>query len=221
MGVTGQNEFIEKHRGLVRSIAQKIRAQYDLSIDLAELEAFGFEGLLEAHRRFDPSRGVQFNTFAYYRVRGAVIDGVRQLAFLPRRVHAQLKALDAGDRVSESAGELRAADPERRSDPAKTLADVDQTLHRMTASFVIASLGQSEEDDAPATPEQRLLDGETARRVRDVVAKLPERERALIEGFYFDGRRFDEVATELGISKSWASRLHTKALDILREALEG
>jgi len=48
---------------------------------------------------------------------------------------------------------------------------------------------------------------------------LPERERALVQGFYFDGRQFDEVAKELGISKSWASRLHAKALDLLRDVL--
>ena len=69
------------------------------------------------------------------------------------------------------------------------------------------------------TPEAALLSREMKERVRAVVPSLPDRERQLIEGFYFQGRRFDHVAEELGISKSWASRLHHKALARLKDAL--
>ena len=118
----------------------------------------------------------------------------------------------------EALGEARAADPQGRKDVAKCAETLHATISRLTASFVIASVGPDEE--AQQSPEDSLLRGESAERVRAALKELPERERALLEGHYIEGRRFDLVAKELGISKSWASRLHTKALDRLRELLE-
>lgn len=211
--------FIQEHQALVRSIAQKVRAQLDLNCDLDDLIAFGFQGLLEARGRFDASRGVQFNTFAYYRIRGAIIDGVRQMAYLPRRVHARARAAAAGDWIAEEVGVTRAAVPAERTNLDETVRTFDETLGRLTACFVLAAVGQSP-DDAPKGADEALIDDEQGGRVRRALGRLAERERALVEGFYFEGRQFDEVAAELGISKSWASRLHAKALSQLRAALE-
>ncbi len=83
---------------------------------------------------------------------------------------------------------------------------------------MLASVGQDENEPQEGADEQ-LVREEMREKVRGVLAVLPERELALIQGFYFEDRRFDHVAEELGISKSWASRLHTKALSRLREAL--
>lgn len=219
-GGSKEDEFVEEHRPLVRSIAHRLVAQLDLNCDLDELLAFGFRGLVEAKSRFDPSRGVQFNTFAYYRIRGAILDGVRDMAYLPRRVHALRKAAESADHVLEDAGAAKAAAPPgARADKSEAAAALDDALGKLTAGYVMASLGQGDEAQ-PATPEDELMDAVEADRVRAALEVLPERERALVEGFYFEGRRFDEVAQELGISKSWASRLHTKALGLLREALE-
>ncbi|MCB9615436.1 MAG: sigma-70 family RNA polymerase sigma factor [Sandaracinus sp.] len=210
-------EFIEEYRPLVHSIAVKMRARYDLKNDLDDLLADGYRGLLEARDRYDPSRGVQFNTFAYYRIRGAIIDGVRKSAYVSRRAYAQLRAAEAALAVGEEAGEKRAADPAARGDVQRSTEALHDTLTKLTAGFLLASVGQDEETE---TPEETLLADEMKTRVRSALASLPERELALVQGFYFEGRRFDEVADELGISKSWASRLHTKALERLKEALE-
>ncbi len=212
-----EEEFIEEYRGLVRSIAMKVRARYDLEVDLDDLMADGLTGLVEAKSRFDPDKGVQFNTFAYYRIRGAILDGIRKNSFMPRRAYEQLRAAEAALGIGESLGEQRAADPQGRKDVAKCAEALHATISRLTASFVIASVGQ--DDAEQESPEDSLLKGESAGRVRAALAELPERERALIEGHYLKGRRFDLVAEELGISKSWASRLHTKALDRLRKIL--
>lgn len=210
-------EFIAEYRPLVQSIAAKLRARYDLTNDLDDLMADGFRGLLEARDRYDPTRGIQFNTFAYYRIRGAILDGVRKNAYMSRRAYASLRAAEAALAVGEEVGEKRAADPAARGDAARTAETLHDTLTKLTAGFLLASVGQDEETP---TPEEVLLEDETRTRVRQALASLPEREFALVQGFYFEGRRFDEVADELGISKSWASRLHTKALERLREALE-
>lgn len=214
---TTEEEFIAEYQGLVRSIAAKVAAQYDLDVDQDDLLADGFKGLVEARSRFDPSKGVQFNTFAYYRIRGAMLDGVRSQAFIPRRAYAKLRAAEAALNIGEWAGESRAAHA-GGMDAATAAKVLGETLARVSASFVVAALGQDEEEQQ-ASPEDALINAENKARLREALKTLPEREHALVVGHYIEGRRFDHVAAELGISKSWASRLHTKALDRLREAL--
>ncbi|MEM9072322.1 MAG: sigma-70 family RNA polymerase sigma factor [Myxococcota bacterium] len=208
-------DFVEEYRGLVTSIATKVRAQFSLDVDLDDLLADGFKGLVEAKSRFDPSKGVQFNTFAYYRIRGSIIDGVRKNAFLSRRAYQKLKAAEAALEEGESAGDTRAANPKTAAAAAEA---IHGTLARLSASFVLASIGQKDDSESE-TPEDSLLKEEAKSRLRDANEKLPDREKALVAGHYLQGRRFDKVAEELGISKSWASRLHTKALGRLRELL--
>src|SRR5690606_34015644 len=106
-----EHEFVSEHEPLVRSIATRIRAELQLNVQLEDLIAYGYTGLLQARERFEPSRGVRFTTFAYYRVRGAIPDGVRTMARLPRRVHAAPKAAEALDTVAEAAGQERAWAP--------------------------------------------------------------------------------------------------------------
>jgi RNA polymerase sigma factor for flagellar operon FliA len=216
MDDAAERDFIKEHEPLVRKLAGRIRAQLELTTDLEDLIAYGFRGLIEARDRFDPTRGVQFTTFAHYRVRGAILDGVRQMAYLPRRIHAQRKAAEALDRTAELAGQERAA--AGRSDTGATLAAIEGILGRTSAAYVISVLGQSQDDARPGPDDEAIL-GEHRRRITAALAVLPPRERALIEGYYFHDRTLEEVGAEMGISKSWASRLHTRALGLLRDAL--
>lgn len=204
---------------MVRKIALRVRAELDLTCELDDLIAFGFHGLLEARGRFDPTRGVQFGTFAHYRVRGAVLDGVRKMAYLPRRVHQKRRAAEAIDWELEARGEARAATPEAKADAEATLAAIDDVLGKISASFMLAAVGQ-DEGAAPESPEEQLIEASERERVRSALAVLPERERVVVQGMYFEGRNLDDIGAQLGISKSWACRIHTKALGLLREALE-
>ena len=219
MSETADKEFVEEYRPLVLSILGKVCREFDLRSNRDDLLAAGFEGLLQAKSRFDESRGVQFNTFAYYRIRGAMIDHVRKSTFHSRRAYAKMKAAEAALEIGEFAGEQRAADPNKSKDVAKNAEALHDTLAKMTASFVMASIGQKEEGEGD-TPEDEFLLDEAKTRLRAALDVLPDRELKLIRGFYFEGRQFDEVAEELGISKSWGCRLHYKALGRLREALE-
>jgi RNA polymerase sigma factor for flagellar operon FliA len=211
-------DFVEEWRPFVASIAHKLRAMIDYQGDLDDLLSAGMEGLIGARARFDASRGVKFNTFAYYRVRGAMLDQVRKMAYLPAKTHRLVKAADAGDGFLEAEAEAQAqATGTEVLDRTASLEKVDDILGKLTASFVLAAVGQAEHESE--TPESMLIEVNEAARVRAALEVLDERERALVHGFYFEGRRFDEVAAELGISKSWASRLHAKALTSLRRVL--
>jgi RNA polymerase sigma factor for flagellar operon FliA len=208
------DEFIRQYEPFVRGIVKHTRAQLGLECDQEDLVAFAYEGLLEARKRFDPARGVQFKTFAYYRVRGALVDGVRRMAYLPRRAHARMKAAEAIDLETEPLAEGARAGAS--SDGESALRVLDQILGHVAAAYCTAASA----DDTDADPEHSLLARERRDRVQRALTTLPEQELFLIRGHYIDGRNFDELAAELGLSKSWASRLHTRALGRMRTALE-
>lgn len=192
-------ELIARHEKMVHGLANRLRRELSLRGDLDDLIAFGFGGLLEAHHRFDPSRGVRFQTFAYYRVRGAMLDGVRKMADLPRRAHERLQA-------------------SAQVAPTAAPTSLDKAFTRMSASLSTATVLQGSFGEQ--SPEAALLKNESVARLLQALPRLSPRQRVLVRGFYFEGRSIDQMAQELGISKSWASRLHRQALVELRDALE-
>jgi RNA polymerase sigma factor for flagellar operon FliA len=211
------DQFVKEYEGFVRAIALQTRAQLGLDSAIEDLVAFGFQGLLEARQRFDASKGVAFKSFAYYRVRGAILDGVRAMARLPRRAYARLRAAEALDQTSEGNGQQQGA-AARPPSVEGTLRSIDSILGRVAAAYTVAVTVEDAEQGA-GSPEEALLHEERLTRMRAAVEKLPERERHMIEGHYFKGKRFDALSAELGISKSWGSRVYAHALDLLREAL--
>lgn len=191
-------QLIAAHQKMVVGLAGRLRRELSLPGELDDLIAFGFGGLLEAERRYDPSRGVRFQTFAYYRVRGAMLDGVRKMAELPRRAHQRLKE-------------------EAERPPTAAPTGLDKAFARMSASLTGSSPVQG--SFAEESPESALLKNESVERLLGALSELPARQRLLIRGRYFEGRRLEDIALELGVSKSWASRIHTQALRALREVL--
>ena len=211
------DHFVKEYEGFVRAIALQTRAQLGLDSAIEDLVAFGFQGLLEARLRFDASKGVAFKSFAYYRVRGAILDGVRAMARLPRRAYARLRAAEALDQSSEQSADQQGA-AQRTPSVEGTLRSIDSILGRVAAAYTVAVTVEDAEQGA-GSPEEALLHEERLARMRAAVEKLPERERHMIEGHYFQGKRFDALSAELGISKSWGSRVYAHALDMLREAM--
>lgn len=209
--------FIAEYEGLVRGLAKKLRTQLELTCELEDLVAFGYSGLLEARSRFDPERGVQFNTFAYYRVRGAMIDGVRKMAYLPRSIYVQVRAQEGADLALETAHE-ESKQKKEPTDAAGALGDMQATLERVAAAFVLAST--LTDVDPAASAEEQLVEAQGQNILASAVSGLPEREQLVIRGFYFENKSLDELGKELGLSRSWVSRIHTKGLDLLRKRLD-
>lgn len=120
---------------LVDKLARQLVRTTGGSLQLDELRSFGREGLLDAARRYDPDRGVPFKGYASFRVRGAMLDGVRSASRLPRRVHRQLRALESSARLSEGTGEdLLAAPPA----PGSGAGDAERALDAQLASMATA-----------------------------------------------------------------------------------
>jgi RNA polymerase sigma factor for flagellar operon FliA len=195
-------------------------------VTLDDLRSFGREGLLQAARSFDPARGVPFRRWANVRVRGAMMDGLRQWGALPRRLYRELRALEAADRM------LEAYDEEDASNPATTPEAADSRLTAylagMATAMAIGTLAPrhvsrgaegADREGLEPSPEDLLGEAELLARVKEIVGTLPEQERTLVERHYFAGDTLDDAAASLGLSKSWGSRLHARAIDTIARKL--
>lgn len=214
---------------LVEILAKQIARSLGPNVELGDLVSYGREGLLDAARRFDPGRGVPFRAYASYRVRGSIIDGMRSMARLPRRIHERLRGLAAADEFS--AGKLEdmagtAAPGSARADADRALAEHLAGMATAMAVGLVLQTAHGEEGELVGvahdqSPEEALAKAELLAIVRETIATLPHEEAELVRRHYLEGERFDLVASELGLSKSWASRLHTRAMGRLTKRLRG
>lgn len=211
------------HEGMpvVEMLARQLRRQLG-GIDLDDLRSAGREGLVSAARSFDPSLGVPFRRWANLRVRGAMIDAVRSQGGLPRRVYNRIRAIEAGDRVSEAAAEEEKPTSTEKEADARLGTYLAGIATAMAVGLLAEATGPDTDDvrDPTLTAEEQLANHELALRVREAVEKQPDAERHLLQRHYFDGITFDEAAKELGLSKSWASRLHARAIESLTRDLK-
>lgn len=202
---------------LVRLIAHQVRRSVGQSVAFDELVSCGNEGLLDAARRFDQSRGIPFRAFAYFRIRGAMLDGVRSVMPLPRRAWSKLRGLEALNRITGSMrDELSGWGPPVEATAAD--ADLGEHLAAMVTAMscgMISRPHEEEPDSIAGDPEQAAMQAELYDRVVAAIDELPCDEAAIVRCHYLEGQRFDEVAAQLRLSKSWASRLHRRAIDRL------
>jgi RNA polymerase sigma factor for flagellar operon FliA len=210
---------------LVEIIARQIARSLGAGVELDDLRSFGREGLLDAARKFDTERGVPFRAYANFRVRGAIIDGVRSSASLPRRTYERLNGLSASLRVSEGAAEdTFGSAPTTRAQADLALGD---HLAAMAAAISVGLIaptatgegGEIVQVSTADSPEEAVARAQLLTVVDSAIRELPDDEAALVRRHYLEGERFDKVAESLGLSKSWASRLHTRALQRLSKRL--
>jgi RNA polymerase sigma factor for flagellar operon FliA len=178
--------------------------------------AAGALGLVEAASRFDPSRGSDFRAFAFLRIRGAVIDHIRVSCELSGRAYRMYRALVAAHEMRERMVSARSERGGLRSGLAQT-TEALEVLSQSAVAFALYGVAASGEATAPENPEVETHKNLRDNKIRELVATLPEKERMIIEQHYFHDRSFVEIANNYaGLSKSWISRLHDRALTILR-----
>ncbi len=213
---------------LVRAIAGQLKAHVGSAVEMDDLLSCGRAGLLDAARRFESHRGVPFRAYATLRVRGAMIDGIRALSPLPRRVYDRLRGVSAMDFVHE--GVMDDAYATAFADMSPRAADVALSEHLANlatamALGMVATPARGEDNEVAAlsphpSPEEAASDVEMRETLRRMLGELPPQESELVRRHYLEGDRFDEVASELGLSKSWASRLHARAIARLSKRLK-
>ena len=219
-----RDRIVEENLDLVRSIAGKLKRSLGRTLDLDELVAYGAKGLVEAASRFDSRLGVAFSTFAYYRIRGAMLDGLRSMGWYSRGDLARYRAEERANEYLRNLAEREGApdaSPGKARDAAGTLAEIAEVLSGV-ATVHITSLeaAASVTDERLPPPDQQLERLHLQARARGALEKLPEKERRLLQLHYFEDKNLEVASTEMGMSKSWASRLHARAVDRLRKVLE-
>lgn len=227
MDATAQAKLVEQHLDLSRRAAAFVYPRVKEHVDFDELVAMANEGLVEAASRYDSTRGASFQTFAWYRVHGAIIDAIRKNTHLPRRVWRKLVALRAASEYLEHKVERDAGATKAGAKPPEGVAALAAIKDAIAAirTVYVTSLEAMREDkgfDAAAdtpSPADGLDAQRFAKKLRAALDTLPERERALVTKHYWEGKNLLEAGAELGISKSWASRLHAQAVERLKSAI--
>jgi RNA polymerase sigma factor for flagellar operon FliA len=201
-----RDEMFLLHQGLVRAIAWKTHQRVPHHVEIDDLIAYGQIGLLEAITAFDAERSRKFTTFAWHRIRGAILDGLGTMSWFNR---AKFERSEYEQPVASAPATAPATD-------STTAAPVSARGRRPTRSGLEDVAVMSREPDAG----DDVLKREMIAFLRDLVGALPEKEAGLLRGVFFEGRTLTEAARRVGISTAWASRLQTRTLADLRVALE-
>lgn len=223
------DEVLESSLPMVKRIAHKVAANFGTptGMDVDDLVSHGVLGLAEAYDRFDPDRGVQFEAFASMRVRGAIVDAIRHVDWVPRKVRTHVRL------VNEAQAELtsklgRAPTPaelgERLGTKANAKRKAPATLVALEASpgghdegrTILDTIIAGESDQPGWELEQRELRAE----LPVAMDELDERDRMVLTLYYFEGMPLTEIAAMLGVTESRVSQLHMRALSGLRDRLE-
>jgi RNA polymerase sigma factor for flagellar operon FliA len=218
----GQREERLVREGLPALKAEALRLWRRLGrrVELDELEALGHAALVEVARTFDEERA-SFETYARLKLRWAMLDGLRRQTH-GRVAAGRARALAGSDqlwREGQQRPGLIGGPPDAES-AGRRLGTFLRAHAGALAMGLIAAQGDLAALPHPGeSPEDGTLRRAASRRLRAMVRELPKRERALVEGHYFEEQRFDHIAKRLGITKSWASRLHARAIRTLAARL--
>ena len=214
-----RNRLVLQYSPLVKYVAGRLRTRLPDSVDYNDLVSDGIIGLMEAIDRFDPGRGLAFQTFAVPRIRGAMVDALRALDWVPRSVRDRVRQVEEAQRVLEARLGRIPEDPEIAEEIGIPVAALRELYAK--ASFI--SLGSLDDldlaDDLSAAATHEIEDDETKAALLRVVHELPERDRVIIALYYFEGLTLSEIGQVLGVSESRVSQLHTRATLVLRAKL--
>jgi RNA polymerase sigma factor FliA len=212
-------EAVEAYRSFVEGVAGKLKRKLKIRVDHEDLVAYGLEGLLQAWRRYDPSNAAAFTSYAYYRVRGAMLDGCRKEGWASRDRRTNLSDYQAANAHLESHLESHADSP-RASSLAESVGRASAMVGDMITIMMVRSsdLENVVVQHEPPQDVQVERKGQNAR-LTAALAELTEQERMIVKRHHYYDESLRSIAPELGMSVSWCSRVHARAIEKLRELL--
>jgi RNA polymerase sigma factor for flagellar operon FliA len=188
-------------------------------VPVDDLMSIGNFALADIVRDWDPSRA-KFAAYATSKLNWAMVDGLRRETH-GRRVAARAAALHASDRFAQAyaagvdEGGVEAAPTTIEEDQAA----LDDLLSGQAAALAAGLFAADPDAQVPETPEEKVAKAEAAHRALEMIASMPERERAILERYYLGSESLDAIARDLGITKSWASRLAQRAVLVMQRAM--
>ena len=221
---------------LVKYVAGRMSSGLPAHVDEADLISYGLGGLISSIERFDLSREIKFETYAITRIRGAIIDELRSLDWVPRSVRARAREIERVNVKLESRLQRAPTDEEMAAELKVDLGEFHEALLQISNSTIVAldelwhvsdssgdqvSLLDMIPDHGAPDPEAMVDQGELRDRIADAIAALPEREKLVIALYYYENLTLREIGEVLGVTESRVSQLHTKAVLRLRSKLGG
>ncbi len=231
-----REQLVVAYSPLVKYVAGRMSSGLPAHVEEADLISYGLEGLINAIERFDIEREIKFETYAITRIKGQIIDALRQLDWVPRSVRARAREIERAHAKLEHKLHRTPTDEEIAGELGISIEEFQESLLRISNSTVVAldelwSVSDSSGDqvslldtlqdhDAP-DPEALLDASEVKDRLSDAIAALPEREKLVIALYYYENLTLREIGEVLGVTESRVSQLHTKAVLRLRSRLQG
>ena len=210
-----RNRLVMQYAPLVKYVAGRMRTRLPDSVDQDDLVSDGVLGLMDAVERFDPERGLTFQTFAVPRIRGAIIDGMRAMDFVPRSVRDKLRTVQKAQLALE---ERLGRTPEVEEVAAEAGMPVQQVRDlTKQASGNHANLDDFDlADELSAATDTGVEQGDDNALLMRMVQELAERDQVVIALYYFEGLTLAEIGSVLGVTESRVSQLHSRATATLR-----
>jgi RNA polymerase sigma factor for flagellar operon FliA len=205
-------------------------------VEEADLISYGLTGLISAIERFDLSRDIKFETYAITRIRGAIIDELRTLDWVPRSVRARARDIERANMKLEARFQRAPTDEEMAGELAMSVEEFQDALLQISNSTIVAldelwnvsdssgdqvSLLDTLPDHGAPDPQSVVDQSELRDRIADAIAALPEREKLVVALYYYENLTLREIGEVLGVTESRVSQLHTKAVLRLRSKLVG
>lgn len=228
-----KHELVLNHLPLVKYIAGRLAVKLPPFIDREDLESYGVFGLLEAVEKYNPELGVSFHTYAGSRIRGAIIDEIRKLNWLPRTMWQKIQQINAArEKLQGEYGENITSEI-----LAEAMGISVSELHKLAGQTCFLSLSSLDEEVSLAGGEQvrwgdviqdpdspdplDIIVGEEGKRLLvQAINELSERDRTVLSLYYKEGLTLKEIGRVLDVSESRVCQLHSRALNRLRSKLE-
>jgi RNA polymerase sigma factor FliA len=231
-----RERLVVAYSPLVKYVAGRMSSGLPAHVEEADLISYGLTGLISAIERFDLSREIKFETYAITRIRGAIIDEMRTLDWVPRSVRARAREIERANMKLEARFQRAPTDEEMAAELDVTVEEFHDALLQISNSTIVAldelwNVSDSTSDsvslldtlpDHGAPDPQALVDqSELRNRIADAIAALPEREKLVVALYYYENLTLREIGEVLGVTESRVSQLHTKAVLRLRSKLAG
>jgi RNA polymerase sigma factor for flagellar operon FliA len=221
---------------LVKYVAGRLGSGLPAHVEEEDLVSYGLLGLIGAIERFDPGRDIKFETYAIARIKGAIIDELRSLDWVPRSVRARAREIERAISTMEAKLHRPPSDDEIANEVGISVEELDGSLTDISRSSIaaldelwtiggsggdqIALIDTIEDTEAPA-PESSLAKTELKEALSDAISRLPEREKLVVTLYYYEELTLREIGEVLGVTESRVSQLHTKAILRLKARLSG
>src|SRR5438034_1890066 len=220
---------------LVKFIAGRMASGLPAHVEEADLVSYGLFGLIGAIERYEPDRDVKFETYAIARIKGAIIDELRAMDWVPRSVRSRAREIERAISALEAKRGRAPGDEEIAKKVGITVEELEESLTDISRSSIaaldelwtvsgqgdqIALIDTIEDTDAP-DPQGALSQTEMKEAIADAIARLPEREKLVVTLYYYEELTLREIGEVLGVTESRVSQLHTKAVLRLKARLSG